>query len=281
MINRKKFIKGFAAAGVAAMIGPSFLISGDRMKLKNIGFISGILEKEMKEDWKGALKKAASFGYTELETGGFMGSSPGEFLKFCKDIGLIPVAGFINFTGKDDEIKKNIDLIHELEMKFAVTYWPWLTGGPFSLDDCKRSSERLNYLGDICTRNRLTFCWHNHNKEFIKMETGLPFDYLMKNTDPKNVRCELDIYWVKKGGDDPLEKLKKYRGRYSILHIKDMAPGPEQDFACPGSGVIDFRPILSEAEDQKIGHYMVERDNVTDGLECLRTSSEYLRSIRF
>ena len=281
MGDRRKFIKGFAVVGTTALIAPSLLAYSPERKLKNIGFISGIIEKELKKDWKDALKKAASFGFTEFETGGYMGASPQEFLGFCREINLLPVAGFINFNGDDEELKKNIDLIKQLNMKYGVTYWPWYTGGPFSLDDCRRSAEKLNHLGDICRKNAVTFCWHNHNKEFIPMEQGIPFDYLMNNTDRDLVKCEMDVYWVKKGGADPLEILKKYNGRYAILHIKDMAAGTGQDFECPGSGIIDFVPIFREADLQGISHYMVERDNVPDGMACLKSSARYLKSISF
>jgi sugar phosphate isomerase/epimerase len=154
-------------------------------------------------------------------------------------------------------------------------------GGPFKLDDCKKSCERLNELGAKTKQNGLQLLWHNHDKEFHEMEDGLPFDYLMKNTDPKLVQCELDIYWVKKGGADPLEFLKKYAGRIPVLHVKDMAAGPEQDFICPGRGIIDFVPIFAEARKQKIEHYFVERDNEPDGIGCLKSSGEFLKNIRF
>lgn len=113
------------------------------------------------------------------------------------------------------------------------------------------------------------------------MEEGLPFDYLMANTDENLVQCEMDIYWVKKGGGDPLDVLKQYAGRIPVLHVKDMAAGEEQDFACPGSGIIDFGPIFAEATRQGIQHYFVERDNVPDGMACLESSSEYLKNLRF
>jgi len=113
------------------------------------------------------------------------------------------------------------------------------------------------------------------------METGLPFDFLMNNTDSSLVKCELDIYWAKKGGADPLEMLKKYSGRYPILHVKDMAPGSAMDFECPGNGIIDFPALFKEAEKQSIRHYMVERDNAPDGMACLRSSGEYLHNLTF
>lgn len=281
MITRRKFLKGSVAAVAAAALAPELFSMPQGNKVRNFGFISGILDKELKGDWKAVLKQVASFGYTEFETGGFLGDSAKEFLNFCKDIALRPVAGGITFNGKDEDLEKDFEILHKLKMPLAVTYWPWYTGGPFSLDDCKKSAERLNYLGRKCKENGVVFCWHNHNKEFIPMEQGLPFDFIMNNTDKDLVKCELDIYWVKKGGADPLKMLKKYNGRYAILHIKDMAPGEAQDFECPGSGIIDFIPVFREADLQGINHFMVERDNVQDGLACLKSSAQYLRSISF
>jgi sugar phosphate isomerase/epimerase len=103
----------------------------------------------------------------------------------------------------------------------------------------------------------------------------------MNHTDKNLVKCEMDIYWVKKGGADPVKMLQKYRNRYPILHIKDMASGPEMDFACPGSGIIDFPSVFSEAAVQGIEHYFVERDNVINGMECLKSSADYLKNIIF
>jgi sugar phosphate isomerase/epimerase len=139
----------------------------------------------------------------------------------------------------------------------------------------------LNRIGETCKKHGLILCWHNHNKEFSPMEEGLPFDYMMSHTDINHVKCEMDIYWVKKGGADPVKMLQKYKDRYPILHIKDMASGPEMDFACPGSGIIDFPSVFSEAASQGIEHYFVERDNVVDGMECLRSSATYLKNISF
>ncbi len=281
MITRRRFITGSAAAIFTAAFSTDIFSIPLQNKLKNFGFISGIIGKELKGDWKAVLKQAASFGYTEIETGSFLGESAESYLAFLNEIGLKPVAGGINFTAADEELMKSFDLIRKLEMKIAVTYWPWYTGGPFSLDECKKSAERLNILGKKCHENGFVFCWHNHYKEFTRMEESLPFDFLMNNTDADLVKCEMDLYWVKKGGGDPLAMMQKYPGRYPILHVKDMAPGSAMDFECPGSGIIDFPSLFSEAEKQGIRHYMVERDNVPDGMACLKSASEYLKNISF
>ncbi len=283
MNSRRNFIKTsvFATAGILAA-NPLLTIAAEgKNKLEKFGFISGIARDAMKADWKGTLKKAAEFGFTEIEGGAGSADTPQEFLRVCKELGITPIGSGSNLVSMMKEPQRFFDEHNELQMEYVICYWPWEGGGPFMLDDCKKSAEMMNEFGAKAKANGLKFLWHNHDKEFHEMEDGLPFDYLMENTDPELVNCEMDIYWVKKGGGNPLKTLKKYKGRIPILHVKDMAPGPEQDFICPGSGIIDFGPIFKEAKKQGIEHYIVERDNEPDGIGCLKSSGEFLRNIRF
>ncbi len=284
MYNRRGFIRTVAAGTAATIIPPAFFsCSGEIKKIENIGFITGIIGRELREgDWKEVLAATAEMGYTEIETGNYLGESALSFLRFLDDIGITTVAGGATFSEDMDEVNRSLDRLNALNMQYAVLYWPWSGGAPLSLDDCMESAELLDRIGEICKSRGLTLCWHNHDLEFHATPEGIvPFDYLMENTDQNLVKCELDIYWTKKGGADPLATLRKYRGRYPILHVKDMAPGEEQTFACPGSGIIDFQTVLAEAADQGIKHYFVEQDNVVDGMACLSSAAVYLKSLRF
>lgn len=286
MITRRTFLTRSATAIAATVTLPSVVSSlswscTNDHRLKNIGFISGIIGKELEGDWRTVLKQAAELGYTEMETGDYLGDTASSFLAYCRSIGLTIVAGGVGFNAADDETLRRLDALKELGADYAVTYWPWLTGGPFTLADCKQSADILNNLGFLCRQRDLTLCWHNHDKEFISFGEGIPFDYLMNHTDPGLVKCEMDIYWVKKGGGDPLAVLQQYTGRIPILHVKDMAAGVAQDFECPGSGIIDFGPVFAEALSQDIAHFMVERDNVPDGMACLQSAATYLRNLSF
>lgn len=283
MNTRRNFIRtsALATAGILSLNPLGSIAAEGKSTIKKFGFISGIANDAMKANWKGTLKKAVEFGFTELEGGSNYAHSPQEFVSFCKEIGIKPIASGTDLVQMMKEPQKLFDQQNELGMEYIVCYWPWIGGGPFMLDDCKKSADMLNELGAKAKQNGLKFLWHNHDKEFHEMEDGMPFDYLMKNTDPKSVNCEMDIYWIKKGGGNPLAMLKKYKGRFPILHVKDMAEGPEQDFMCPGSGIIDFVPIFKEAKKQSIEHYIVERDNEPDGIGCLQSSAEFLKNLRF
>jgi sugar phosphate isomerase/epimerase len=283
MYTRRKFVQTLtvgAAAVIAANPMSAFGADGKR-KLKKIGYIEGIISRELRGDWKAVFSETVKYGYTEIEVGKFRGESAATFLKDCKEIGIKPVAGGAKFSKNMDEVNLSLDSLNEMELKYAVIYWPWLVGGPFKLEDCKISTGILNQIGEACKKRGLILCWHNHDKEFIPMEEGLPFDYMMNNTDKDLVKCEMDIYWVQKGGGSPVEMLKKYKNRFGILHVKDMTGDERKTFADVGSGIIDFPTIFAEAADQKIEHYFVEKDNAANGMETLRNSAEYLKKITF
>ncbi len=282
--NRRQFIStiGLSAIGLSAGI-QVWSAERKQIQLEKIGFISGIVDNFMKEDWKGTLEKLAKQGYTEMEFGDYLGNSASEFKSVCKSLGINPFAGGSSMADMLKDTDKKIAEAIETGKEYWVCYWPWLSDAKkISADEAKTAADSLNKLGAACKKGGIKFCWHNHNWEFEKATTeGLPFDILMKNTDPQTVKTELDIYWVKKGGGDPLECLKKYPDRIKILHVKDMDATPEKSFACPGSGIIDFRPIFREAWDQGIRHYIVEKDGEKNGVECLKSSAEYLRNLKF
>lgn len=282
--NRRQFITvmGLATAGFATGL-PAWALEKKADRLDKIGFISGIVDNFLKEDWKGTLEKLAKLGYTEMEFGNYLGNSDSEFKSVCKSLGINPFAGGSAMADMQKDTDKKIAEALETGKQYWVCYWPWLGDAKnITADEAKIAADNLNKLGEAAKKGGIKFCWHNHNWEFDKATTeGLPFDILMNNTDTETVKTELDIYWVRKGGGDPLECLKKYPGRYEILHVKDMDATPEKSFACPGSGIIDFGPIFREAWDQGVRHYIVEKDGEKNGIECLRSSTEYLKNVRF
>lgn len=281
-INRRNFLRQTAITTAGIMSSASLLANLPDRKLPAIGFISGIVSNFLKEDWKGTLASLAAMGYTEMEGGWNLGQSTQEMMSFCKSIGIRPFAGGLGLVQLLDGTEKHIEKALQCENEYLVCYWPWLDGADnITADQCRQSAETLNKLGEMCKKEGLKFCWHNHDKEFLKdTGEGLPFDLLMKWVDSALVSVELDIYWVKKGGADPLKTLQQYPGRYTILHVKDMDNETNRSFACPGDGIIDFAPVFKEALNQGIKHYIVERDGETDGINCLQNSANYLTQLR-
>jgi sugar phosphate isomerase/epimerase len=127
-------------------------------------------------------------------------------------------------------------------------------------DAWKRVAEELNGIGETCAKHGLTLCYHNHSFEFEKFNGEYGLDILYGNSDPKYLQAELDLYWVKRGGESPVEYVEKYANRLPLLHIKDMANDAEQSFAEFGNGILDWDAILPAAEKAGAQWYIVEQD---------------------
>ncbi len=285
-ISRRTFAQQTLLTGMGLLAGNNLLQAEDsRRQLKEIGLIVGVLQKELKADWEGTLRKVAAMGYTHLEFGNYYGKSAASFKQFLKEVELKPLAGgnAMAQMKKDEVLKKMIEEAHFFEKSYLVCYWPWMDSGENKkLDDFKKAAEDLNNLGELCNKSGLRLAMHNHDKEFVPVQ-GFQWGYevLLKETDPATVTMMLDLYWVTKGGGDPIQLLKNYPDRFELFHVKDMDNTPEKSFTCPGYGSIDFKNIFAQAKKTKIKHYIVEIDQTTNPMTCIQDSILYLRKLRY
>ena len=285
-MKRREFIKTAGLAAGTLAFGSSLqAVPLSKEKLPVIGIITGNTGGEwLKSNPKKALQKIADLGYKELEFGGTFGMSAGELKKFLKKIGLKPVLGSTSMAAMNDSKKLQEDILacKELGQKYIVCYWPWTDDGQNkTLDDWKKVANNLNKGGAICKKEGLKLLYHNHDIEFRTTGGQMPFDTLMSNLDPSLVNIELDLYWITKGGQSPVDYIKKYSGRYPVFHVKDMDKTENRDFACVGDGRIDFPSIFKINHLAGVKHFIVEHDKPENPEQCITTSAKYLLNLRF
>ena len=92
----------------------------------------------------------------------------------------------------------------------------------------------------------------------------------------------MDLYWVRKGGANPLDLFEKYPGRFELFHVKDMDDTEEEEITCVGEGQIDFQEIFDHAKHAGMEYAMVEHEDTEEGkgIDCARTSIKHLDTIR-
>jgi sugar phosphate isomerase/epimerase len=284
--SRRTFVRQTLLGSLGLLAASTLLNAAEPAgRLKEIGLILGVLQKELKEDWEGTLRKVAQMGYTQVEFGNFYGESPASFKKFLKEVGLKPVAGGSSMAQmkKEEVLNKMIGEALFFEKGYLVCYWPWMDSGENKkLDDFKKAAEDLNTLGEQCNRKGIRLAMHNHDKEFVPVQ-GYQWGYevLLKETDPSKVAMLLDLYWITKGGGDPVQLLKNYPRRFELFHVKDMDKTSEKLYTCPGYGSIDFKKIFAQAKKTSIRHYIVEIDKAEQPVTCVRDSFTYLKTLRF
>ncbi|RYD69534.1 MAG: sugar phosphate isomerase/epimerase, partial [Sphingobacteriales bacterium] len=126
----------------------------------------------------------------------------------------------------------------------------------------------------------IQMAYHNHDFEFKDFDGKTGFDILLAETDPGLVKIEMDIYWVVRGGADPVDLFKKHPGRFPLWHVKDMDktdPGRNTEV---GTGKIDFKKIFAHAKLAGLDFPFVEQENFTiDPYESIAKSAAYLKGI--
>ena len=311
-MERRNFLKTMGISAASFALGGSVLSSCGGKKaaeplraLPSFGLISGSNGAWHPDGALAGLKQIAEWGYTELEGGMGRGMEIDEFLALIGPLGLKPVVGSVGLEAiiDSESLKPVIERAQAIGQKYLACYWPWLRQpdakplDQLTIDDWKGAADNLNKGADLFRREGVQMIYHNHDMEFIPVNGQMPFDILMSDLDP-SIGIELDVYWCTRGGKDPVEYLKKYPGRFPVLHVKDMPaevtpiPGSEivggrvrvteADFAVIGSGVVDFPAIFNLNDISGAKHFIVESDSQPGGMASfLELSAKYLREVRF
>lgn len=75
-----------------------------------------------------------------------------------------------------------------------------------------RMGVRLKELG-------IDLYFHTHHAEFARYDGQYVLDIIRDNAP--HIGFELDIHWIQRGGANPVEVIRDYKGRVRVLHLKD------------------------------------------------------------
>ncbi|WP_219833924.1 sugar phosphate isomerase/epimerase [Paenibacillus sp. R14(2021)] len=214
------------------------------------------IREELKQDFLGSFTKVAEIGYQAVEAGPPpAGITVAEMKAHFDRIGL----GVIGCHAGLDQLTNDLDALLDYLDVFGGRYVA-LSYNFASREAVLEAAAAFNKVGAACRARGVQFLYHNHDWEFQKFDGEYALDILLQATDPELVKLELDVYWAKKGGEDPAAYMRKLKGRCPLLHVKDMEPGEERFFAEVGEGILDFADILAAAEEIGTEWLVVEQD---------------------
>lgn len=256
---------------------------------KRFGLELYSLRDYLKTDVPGTLAYVKSLGITEVEVAGFYGYKPADFKTELDKAGLIPYSYLGDYNDFKDSLSKIISIAKALNIKYVGTAWIPHKPNQFDKADADKAIAVFNKAGKELAKEGLHFFYHCHGYEFKPTPEGTLFDYIIQKTDPANVSFEADIYWVFHGGQDPALLLKKYKGRFVAIHIKDMKVGQEtgelsgntpltSDVAI-GTGQIDFRRVIRAAMQSGVRYFYIEDENA-EVKDHLPISLRHLKNLR-
>lgn len=214
--------------------------------------------------------------------------TPEQFEPMLKSHGLQAVSTHNGYQRFEDDLPGIIAEAKTYGARYVVC--SSLIGKVLPLDEAhtQEVAEHFDRWARTLAASGLGFAYHTHGQECRPLGKGTALDYILKHTSPA-VKIEMDVFWIRHGGSDPVKLLAAYPGRYVALHLKDMRVGaptgiydpkgtPPTDCVAVGSGAIDWPAVLRAAAHAGVTEYYIE-DETTDPNANITQSLAYLRRL--
>ena len=277
-----------STSDATAMSGPhQAMVGGDARAAMGVQLWS--FRDMAKTDPAGMLRMARRMGITHVETAGLYGMPVERFGDAVRNAGLEVTSMHVGY----DDLKKTPDVVianaKALGAKYVGIAWYPHTGA-FTEADARRAISDFNQFGRAMKDAGLTFFYHNHGYEPVPYRDGTLMDLIIRETDPSLVSFEMDVLWAFLPGVDPAAMIRKYPGRYKLMHIKDMRTGvargslsgglPAEQQAVIGEGQVNWPDVLAAARKDGLQYYYLE-DETPDPITNVPKSITYLERLRY
>jgi sugar phosphate isomerase/epimerase len=145
----------------------------------------------------------------------------------------------------------------------------------------QRLAHELVQIGRAVRGEGLALGWHNHDFEFKPTSGGaMPMDIILN--EAVDLAWQVDLAWLIRAGEDPLIWLRRYAGRVTSCHVKDMAkPGADQaeeGWADLGHGELDWAKLLPAMRAAGAKLFVLEHDNPSDPVRFARNALATIKS---
>lgn len=227
-------------------------------------------------DFRGVCRELVRLGCDGVELAFYFGDmEPEELAAFFREIGL-NVCGMHVY---EKELYDTSSKMWEYAKALETPYLSLSMRGDFR--ECGNSClDMCRKAGRDAAANGTLFSYHNHDDEFMPLPDGvIPFDRIMSQCSPEQVKCELDVYWIAKAGLDPADYIRKYASRLGQLHLKDM-DADDKSFTELGTGIINLADCVSAAAATPCRWLIYEQDVCKKNcFESATESIEYLKKV--
>jgi L-ribulose-5-phosphate 3-epimerase len=161
-----------------------------------------------------------------------------EFKARLADRGMFVSSIFANFTGKPAQAKRLFDFCKEMGTGIIVAEPP---------------AAALDLIEKLCDEYCIDLAFHNHARGQSPYWTPELVLAACKNRSPRMGGCSDAGQWAR-SGLDPIESLRKMKGRIRSFHLKDIAKRnePNSRNTVFGEGEGDFAAVLKELK--RIGY---------------------------
>ncbi len=245
------------------------------------------------------LKKISDIGFkcVEISQVDMTSENVAEIKRACEDFGIDIAAmsasleammpGMEALSTDYDKIVADCKTLNCDYLRIGMMPFNYLNSKELNME----FANKVEAMAEKLEADDIKLYYHNHHVEFIKYDGQYMLDIIRDNTS--KMGFEIDVHWVQRGGLNPVEYIKGYKGRLELLHLKDYRIGaPDfsncgQDmmkmfgafmnivqFAEIGEGNLDFPAIIESGIETGAKYLIIEQDDTygKDPYEALALS---------
>jgi sugar phosphate isomerase/epimerase len=275
------------SSGKCQLVSFILLLLTQSIAAQEFGLQLYSLRTQFAKDVPGTMAKVKEMGFKNVEMAGTYALPFPDLMKLLAANELNVVSFGVDFDKLEKYPQTLADQARSYGAQYVVCFWIPHAGDTFTVEDVDRAAKVFNEAGKTISSNGMLFCYHPHGYEFKPYKDGTLFDYMVEKFDSRYVQFELDVFWIKQAGQDPLALLKKYSNRFVLLHLKDRRVGTTDSHngqgdteanVVLGTGDVGIPEIMEEAKRLGIKHYFIE-DESSRAEEQIPKSVAYLKSL--
>lgn len=233
------------------------------------------LRDDLDKDLRGTLERVRGIGLEYVELAGLYGKTAEEWRDLLGELGLKASGSHVGLEAFETDEAAAIAEAKLFGDPYVIV--PYVGADDFR-QNAPQLKERMRKVSGALKANGLSLLYHNHDHEMEVKDGKTLLETLFDGLDPQAVGAELDLAWVKIGGQDPVTYMDTLGPYLRLLHLKDFSgSGESRKWVPAGQGEVDFDTILPLAEQKGIEFGAIELDNSPDmpAIDAVAKSFEY------
>ena len=204
------------------------------------------------------LGRLQEIGYKTVQVSG-IGPIPAKRIReICGSHGMEIICTHKGLADYENNMEEMIAFHRELGVSYPGVGSMFSLCEAKNLEEVKEQISRLNNIARQLKDAGMTFCYHNHAFEFMKLDGRYIMDYLLEYGEFDLI---LDVYWLAYAGQDPAKFIRSIGSRARIIHFKDLKmKGNNSVFGEVMEGNLAWDDIIAACDEAGALCAMVEQD---------------------
>lgn len=226
------------------------------------------------------LQAVKDCGFTGVEFASYYEMPTSELRALLDKIGLEAYSSHVPLDRLKNETQQVLEEALDLGLEYVICPW-----SPMDSEEAiKDTADVLNQAHALFAPHGIKIGYHNHAKEFEKIDEIYKEDILHGAFAHNDMLLQLDTCWLRYAGVDPLTYIKQKVSSLAPLHFKELGQKDDGSFDLEisiGEGIIDFPAILSflAEEDLLDLPVIIEQEHFSSNpYQSLKSAVDYLKN---